>query len=125
MGNTSNKKKGSPSQRQLRVSELIKRNLADLILRMEFFDVHFSASSASLSEVRCSPDLKIAKAYVLGIGESNTEKIIELLNSNKKELRYQLGKSLDLKYTPELKFIEDTSVDQMLRTEKLLKEIRK
>ena len=121
MGNISNRKMGGPSQRQLRVSELIKRILADLILRMDFYDAHFSASSVSVSEVRCSPDLKLAKTYVLGVGESNTEEIIELLNSNKKELRFQLGKSLDLKYTPEIKFIKDTSIDQMLRTEKLLK----
>ena len=112
---------GGPSQRQLRVSELIKRILADLILRMDFYNEHFSASSVSVSEVRCSPDLKLAKTYVLGVGESNTEEIIELLNSNKKELRFQLGKSLDLKYTPEIKFIKDTSIDQMLRTENLLK----
>ena len=121
MGNISNKKKGGPSQRQLRVSELIKRILADLILRMDFYDAHFAASSISVSEVRCSPDLKLAKAYVLGVGESNTEEIIKLLNSNKKELRFQLGKSLDLKYTQEIKFIKDNSIDQMIKTEKLLK----
>ncbi len=121
MRNISNKKMSGPSQRQLRVSELIKRILADLILRMDFYDTHYSASSVSVSEVRCSPDLKLAKAYVLGIGKSNTEEIIEVLNLNKKELRFQLGKLLDLKYTPEIKFLKDTSIDQMFRTEKLLK----
>ena len=125
MGNISNKNIGSPSQRQLRVSELIKRKLAELILRMDFFDAHFSSASISVSEVRCTPDLKIAKAFVLGVGKSKTEEIIDLLNSNKRELRFQLGKSLELKYTPEIKFIKDTSIDQMLRTEKLLKETKK
>ena len=116
--------KGMPSQRQLRVSELIKRKLADLILRMDFFDSNISTSSISISEVRCSPDLKVATAYVLSIGEHKTEDLVELLRVNTKELRYQLGKTLDLKYTPEIRFIQDISVDQMLRTERLLKDTK-
>lgn len=116
--------KGMPSQRQLRVSELIKRKLADLILRMDFFDSNISTSSISISEVRCSPDLKVATAYVLSIGEHKTEDLVTLLRVNTKELRYQLGKTLDLKYTPEIRFIQDISVDQMLRTERLLKDTK-
>ena len=116
--------KGMPSQRQLRVSELIKRKLADLILRMDFFDSNISTSSISISEVRCSPDLKVATAYVLSIGEHKTEDLVSLLRVNTKELRYQLGKTLDLKYTPEIRFIQDISVDQMLRTERLLKDTK-
>ena len=116
--------KGMPSQRQLRVSELIKRKLADLILRMDFFDSNISTSSISISEVRCSPDLKVATAYVLSIGEYKTEDLVALLRVNTKELRYQLGKTLDLKYTPEIRFIQDISVDQMLRTERLLKDTK-
>ena len=116
--------KGMPSQRQLRVSELIKRKLADLILRMDFFDSNLSTSSISISEVRCSPDLKVATAYVLSIGECKTEDLVALLRVNTKELRYQLGKTLDLKYTPEIRFIQDISVDQMLRTERLLKDTK-
>ena len=116
--------KGMPSQRQLRVSELIKRKLADLILRMDFFDSNISTSSISISEVRCSPDLKVATAYVLSIGEHKTEGLVALLRVNTKELRYQLGKTLDLKYTPEIRFIQDISVDQMLRTERLLKDTK-
>ena len=116
--------KGMPSQRQLRVSELIKRKLADLILRMDFFDSNISTSSISISEVRCSPDLKVATAYVLSIGECKTEDLVALLRVNTKELRYQLGKTLDLKYTPEIRFIQDISVDQMLRTERLLNDTK-
>ena len=116
--------KGMPSQRQLRVSELIKRKLADLILRMDFFDSNLSTSSISISEVRCSPDLKVATAYVLSIGECKTEDLVALLKVNTKELRYQLGKTLELKYTPEIRFIQDISVDQMLRTERLLEDTK-
>ena len=116
--------KGMPSQRQLRVSELIKRKLADLILRMDFFDSNLSTSSISISEVRCSPDLKVATAYVLSIGECKTEDLVALLRVNTKELRYQLGKTLELKYTPEIRFIQDISVDQMLRTERLLEDAK-
>ena len=116
--------KGMPSQRQLRVSELIKRKLADLILRMDFFDSNLSTSSISISEVRCSPDLKVATTYVLSIGECKTEDLVALLRVNTKELRYQLGKTLELKYTPEIRFIQDISVDQMLRTERLLEDTK-
>ncbi len=125
MRSKSENHRGIPSQRQLRVSELIKRKLADLILKMDFFDTSISTSSISISEVRCSPDLKVATAYILSIGESKTEELIELLRVNKRELRYRLGKALDLKFTPEIRFIKDISIDQMLRTEKLLKDSKK
>ena len=125
MRSKSGKIKGIPSQRQLRVSELIKRKLADLILKMDFFDATIKTSSISISEVRCSPDLKVATAYVLSIGGSKTEDLIDLLKSNRRELRYQLGKTLDLKFTPEIRFIKDISVDQMLKTEELLEGTKK
>ena len=124
MRSKSENHRGIPSQRQLRVSELIKRKLADLILRMDFFDSNLSTSSISISEVRCSPDLKVATAYVLSIGECKTEDLVALLRVNTKELRYQLGKTLELKYTPEIRFIQDISVDQMLRTERLLEDAK-
>ena len=125
MRSKSGKIKGIPSQRQLRVSELIKRKLADLILKMDFFDATIKTSSISISEVRCSPDLKVATAYVLSIGGSKTEDLIDLLKSNRRELRFQLGKTLDLKFTPEIRFIKDISVDQMLKTEELLEGTKK
>ena len=125
MRSKSQKIKGIPSQRQLRVAELIKRKLADLVLKMDFFDATIKTSSISISEVRCSPDLKVATAYVLSIGGSKTEDLIDLLKSNRRELRYQLGKTLDLKFTPEIRFIKDISVDQMLKTEELLEGTKK
>ena len=125
MRSKSGKIKGIPSQRQLRVSELIKRKLADLILKMDFFDTIIKTSSISISEVRCSSDLKVATAYVLAIGDSKTDDVIDLLKLNRRELRYQLGKTLDLKFTPEIRFIKDISVDQMLKTEKLLENTKK
>ncbi len=125
MRSKSQKIKGIPSQRQLRVSELIKRKLADLILKMDFFDTIIKTSSISISEVRCSSDLKVATAYVLAIGDSKTDDVIDLLKLNRRELRYQLGKTLDLKFTPEIRFIKDISVDQMLKTEKLLENTKK
>ena len=125
MGNTSNKKKGSPSQRQLRVSELIKRKLADLILRMDFFDVHFSASSASLSEVRCSPDLKIAKAYVLPLGGKDAEETINVLKEYSFLIRKILSQKVDMKFLPKLLFRKDESFEYAEKIENLIKQTNK
>ena len=80
---------------------MIKRELAELVLRIEFFDNNFETSSISISEVGCSPDLKIATVYVISIENEKSENFVELLNSNeKKNSRYQLGKNLNLKFTP-------------------------
>ena len=125
MRHKSKNTKGYPSQRQLRVSELIKRELAELILRIEFFDNNFETSSISISEVRCSPDLKIATVYVISIENEKSENFVELLNQHKKEFRYQLGKNLNLKFTPEIRFVKDISIDQMLKTERLIESTKK
>ena len=125
MRHKSKNTKSYPSQRQLRVSELIKRGLAELVLRIEFFDNNFETSSISISEVRCSPDLKIATVYVISIKNEKSENFVELLNQHKKEFRYQLGKNLNLKFTPEIRFVKDISIDQMLKTERLIESTRK
>ena len=94
-------------------------------VRIEFFDNNFETSSISISEVRCSPDLKIATVYVISIKNEKSENFVELLNQHKKEFRYQLGKNLNLKFTPEIRFVKDISIDQMLKTERLIESTKK
>jgi ribosome-binding factor A len=99
-----------PSQRQLRVGELIRRTLADVLNRM----------SITVSEVRTSPDLKIATAYVLPLGGHGRAEAIEALARNKGELRRAISKQMALKYAPDLRFVLDETFDQMDATRDLL-----
>ena len=109
-----------PSQRQLRVAELIRRTLSDVVARGDIHDPDLAHVSVTVSEVRTSPDLKVATAYVLPLGGINVDTVIAALNRNKYELRRAVNKGLALKFSPELRFEEDTSFDQMDRTKALL-----
>ncbi len=108
-----------PSQRQLRVAELIRRTLSDVLMRGDIHDPELNRISVTVGEVRTSPDLKIATAYVMPLGGDGQGQIIELLARNKSELRRVIGRKLDLKYTPDLRFRLDTTFDQMDETRRL------
>ncbi len=109
-----------PSQRQLRVAELIRRSLSDVLLRGDVHDEDLAHVSVTVGEVRTSPDLRHATAFVLPLGGVNTEQVIEALNRNRGEIRHLVTKTLSLKYSPELKFLPDPSFDQMDETRRLL-----
>ncbi|MBO9710380.1 MAG: 30S ribosome-binding factor RbfA [Caulobacter sp.] len=113
-----NKKGGpvGPSQRQLRAGELIRHALVDILREEELQDPALTGVSVTVSEVRMSPDLKHAICFVepLGAGvtegaERRTDEIIAGLNRVAKFLRGRLGRSIDMKFTPDLKFIHDES----------------
>ena len=108
-----------PSQRQLRVGENIRRALAELLARGDIHDPDLNRMSITVGEVRTSPDLKIATAYVLPLGGKGQEDVIALLARNKGELRRMIGKKLALKYTPDLRFRLDETFDQMDETRRL------
>ena len=109
-----------PSQRQLRVGELIRRKLSDIMLRGDLHDPELAHVSVTVGEVRVSPDLRNAIVFVLPLGGVNTDEVTEALNRNKGELRHLVTKGLKLKHAPELKFLADRSYDQMDATNKLL-----
>ncbi len=109
-----------PSQRQLRVGELIRRALAEALGRGILYDPDIAHMSITVGEVRTSPDLKVATVHVLPLGGQNADLVIEALNRNKGELRRYLNKNLQLKYSPELRFVPDTTFDQMDETRRLL-----
>jgi ribosome-binding factor A len=109
-----------PSQRQLRVGELIRRTLADVLNRGDIHDPDLNRMSITVSEVRTSPDLKIATAYVLPLGGHGRAEAIEALARNKGELRRAISKQMALKYAPDLRFVLDETFDQMDATRDLL-----
>ena len=113
-----------PSQRQLRVGELIRRTLADVLARGDIHDPDLNRMSITVGEVRTSPDLKIATAYVLPLGGKGQEDVLKLLAQNKSELRRAIGKKTGLKFTPDLRFQLDQTFDQMDETRRMLSEER-
>ncbi len=108
-----------PSQRQLRVGELIRRTLSEVLMRGDVHDPDLNRLSVTVGEVRVSPDLKIATAYVLPLGGEGQEDAIDLLARNKGELRRLIGKKLELKYAPDLRFRIDETFDRMDETRRL------
>jgi len=113
-----------PSQRQLRVGETIRRALADILLRGEHHAADLEGIPITVGEVRCSPDLKVATAYVLPLGGRDAEKVLEALNRARSELRHQVTRAVNLKYSPELRFRLDETFDRMDDTRRMLSEDR-
>ena len=108
-----------PSQRQLRVGELIRRALSDILIQGTVHDPDLNRISVTVSEVTASPDLKIATAYVCPLGGQGGENLIALLAKNKSEIRRSISKKLTLKYTPDLRFRIDETFDRMDDTRRL------
>ena len=108
-----------PSQRQLRVGELIRRTLSDVLNRGDVHDPDLNAMSITVGEVRTSPDLRVATAFVLPLGGRGAEAALEALRRNKSELRRAVSKNLTLKFSPELRFAVDDTFDRMDETRRL------
>ncbi|WP_101067520.1 30S ribosome-binding factor RbfA [Roseovarius salinarum] len=109
-----------PSQRQLRVGELIRRTLSETLMRGDIHDPDLNGMSVTVGEVRVSPDLKVATAFVLPLGGEGQDDLIGLLARNQGELRRVIGGKLELKFAPELRFRLDRTFDQMDETRRLL-----
>ena len=109
-----------PTQRQLRVGELIRRTLSDLLMRGDIHDPELNAMSITVGEVRMSPDLKVATAYVLPLGGKNAEAALAALRETRREVRRAVSKVLTLKFAPEVRFAIDTTFDQMDETNRIL-----
>ena len=111
-----------PSQRQLRVGEQVRHALTDILQRGEVRDEVLEAVLVTVSEVRMSPDLKIATVFVSLIGEADEQAVIKALAKNAKFIRGRVSGALrQLKYMPEFRFRPDTSYDNMARIDALLR----
>ena len=109
-----------PSQRQLRVGELIRRTLSDVLNRAEIHDPELNRMSITVGEVRCSPDLKVATVYVMPLmGSVPVEEAIAALARNKAELRHRVAQEMTLKYAPDLRFRPDETFDRLDETRRL------
>lgn len=108
-----------PSQRQLRVGEVIRRTLAQVLGQGDIHDPDLNRMSITVSEVRPSPDLKIATVFVLPLGGHGREEAIAALKRNKHELRRFVGRKTALKFTPDLRFVIDETFDRMDETRRL------
>lgn len=113
-----------PSQRQLRVGELIRRTLSDVLLRADVHDPDLNRHSITVGEVRTSPDLKVATAFVLPLGGQDAEAALEALRRNAPELRHLVARALTLKYAPRLRFQLDETFDRMDDTRRMFAEDR-
>ncbi|MBK0325981.1 30S ribosome-binding factor RbfA [Rhodobacteraceae bacterium F11138] len=109
-----------PSQRQLRVGELIRRSLSDVLMRGDVHDPDLNRLSITVGEVRTSPDLRVATAYVLPLGGQGQDEVLKLLARNKGELRRVVAKKLALKFAPDLRFQLDETFDRMDDTRRML-----
>lgn len=108
-----------PSQRQLRVSELVRRSLSDVLARGDVHDPDLGRMSITVGEVQCSPDLKYATAFVLPLGGQNKDECLAALRRNKAELRHLVTKGVTLKYAPDLRFEIDETFDRMDDTRRM------
>ncbi|MBY5769454.1 30S ribosome-binding factor RbfA [Rhizobium laguerreae] len=112
----------APSQRMLRIGEQVRAAITQVLQRGEVRDDVIEATVISISEVRMSPDLKIATAYVTPLGVSDHSIVIEALNRHARFIRGRLGPHLrQMKYMPEVRFRDDTSFDNYKKIDELLR----
>lgn len=109
-----------PSQRQLRAGELIRHALVDILQRENLREPALAGVSVTVSEVRVSPDLKQATVYCLPLGGGHETEVVDALNHASHHLRGLLGRRIDMKFTPGLKFVADESFAEARRIDELL-----
>jgi ribosome-binding factor A len=110
-----------PSQRQLRVGELIRHAIAEILQRGEVHDPDLEEAVVSVSEVRMTPDLRLATVFVMPLGGSGGEGIVAAFDRNRRYLRGEVARRVDLRYAPELRFRLDESFDEGDRIDALLR----
>ncbi len=109
-----------PSQRQLRVGELIRRTISEILLRGDLHEPDLAGVSITVGEVQTSPDLRVATVYVLPLGGRDVDRTLAALNRARNEIRRALSRAIRLRYAPELRFVVDESYDRMDRTREML-----
>jgi len=109
------------SQRQLRVGELVKKNLGELFIRNEAKIPNINSKLITVTEVRMTPDLKTARVYVIPLGGVDTKETVKILTDFSHLVRRALSKRLDIKFLPKLIFVEDNSFEYAEKIERLIK----
>ncbi len=117
-------KPSGPSQRQLRVGEMLRHALSEILMRGEIRDPALDGTPITVTQVIPSPDMRHATVFCEPLGGKNADLIVAALNKHKGFVRGLLGKTIALKFTPELRFIEDKSFAEAQRIEDILKSSR-
>jgi len=110
-----------PSQRQLRVGEVLRHALSEILMRGDIRDPDLVGVSVTITQVKPSGDMRHATVFCEPLGGKDADKIIAALNRNKAYLRGQMGHTITLKFTQELRFIEDKSFAEAQKIETILK----
>lgn len=124
-------KPAGPSQRMLRVGELVRHALSALFARGEIEDPLLEGKVITVPEVRMTPDLKLANAYVMPLGGEGADEVVAALNRHHRFIRGRIAPELDLKFAPDLKFFVDDTfdefgrIDAILRSERVQRDLRK
>jgi len=113
-------KPSGPSQRQLRVGELIRHALADMLARGDIHDDVLAKHVVTVPEVRLSPDLKLATCYIMPLGGQDIKPVLKALEANKRYMRGEIAHRVNLKYAPDLRFRADESFAEAERIDALL-----
>lgn len=113
-----------PSQRQQRVAELVRHALAEVLARGDLQDDVLASHVVTIPEVRMSPDLKLATAYVMPLGGKDEGPVLAALERHKKVLRHEVARRVNLKFAPDLRFRRDESFDEAQRIDALLRSER-
>lgn len=108
-----------PTQRQLRAGELVRHSLADILREADIQDPALAGVSVTVTEVRMSPDLRHALCFVEPLGGGHADEVVGGLNRAAKFLRGRLGRLVDLKFTPDLRFIHDESFNAASQMDRL------
>lgn len=110
-----------PGQRQLRVGELIRHALADILLHGEIHDPALEGVVVTVPEVRMTPDLKLATVFLIPLGGKGADTLVETFERNKRYLRGEIAHRINLRYAPDLRFRLDTSFDEGDKIDALLR----
>ena len=112
------------SQRQLRVGEMVKQNLGELLIRDEAKIPSINTKLITVTEVRMTPDLKTARVYVIPLGGADMKEAVRILTEYSHLVRRALSKRLDIKFLPKLTFVEDNSFEYAEKIERLINKIK-
>lgn len=110
----------APSQRMLRIGELIRHKLSELLSRGEIHDDVLASHVITIPEVRLTQDLKLATVYVMPLGGNDVRPVIQALAKHKKFIRTEVAAALNLRYAPDLRFREDETFEEATRIDRLL-----
>ena len=110
----------APTQRMLRVAEQIRHVVAEMLARAEIHDEVIASHVITITQVRMSTDLRLATAFVMPLGGKDTEKVIAALEKNRRYIRGRIAQTLDLQFSPDIRFKDDNTFEEAMRIDMLL-----